>query len=140
LKKKLTILLLIVVSNNNFIKKIQKYDVLERLVYVIEESVSEYNFKLITSEMIKQKILNPCLVFYVQTSSKERYIFLKEKVFQFKSNSDVLPQANSDIEYFLRRKAKNIIKVHHIDDDNPHLVESKKHIYATKASLIYNYE
>lgn len=127
-------------KGKNFIKKIQQFDVLNRLIYVIDESDSEYNFKLITSEMIKQKILNPCLVFYVETSNKDRYNFLREKVFKFKLDSDVLPQASSDVEYFLRGKAKNIIKVHHIDDDNPHLIEGEKHIYATKESLIYSYE
>ena len=127
-------------KGKNFIKKIQQFDILDRLIYVVDELDSDYSFKLITSEMIKQKILNPCLVFYVETSNKDRYNFLREKVFKFKLNSDVLPQSSSDVEYFLRGRAKNIIKVYLIDDDNPHLIEGEKHIYATKESLIYSYE
>lgn len=123
----------------NFIEKINQFDVLERLIYVVDEGVSDDNFKKITAEMIKQKTKNPCSVFYFSTKDKKRYSFLRNEVFALNGSTEILPYAGEKIELFLKNRA-NIIISFNSNEGSKRKSSEVEVIVPSRESFILTYE
>lgn len=107
-------------------------ETLEHLIYVIDDSQNENEFKMITAEMIKAKSVNPNFIFYIETKNKENYEYLHNRVFSWGDGSSVLPLVNENLRFKILKLSKKIICV---KCDYP----KEKKLTATENSFVFEY-
>jgi hypothetical protein len=110
-----------------------KKETLEHLIYVVDDSQNENEFKMIVAEMIKAKIVNANFVFYVETKSKENYEYLHNRVFCWGNESSVLPLVGDNLRSKMIKLSKKTICM---KCDLP----KEKKLTATENSFVFGYE
>lgn len=120
-------------SKNKLLNLIGKLKKINHLIYVIDDSSTEEEFKMIAAEMIKIKSNQPNFIFYVETKNKEHYDYLYGQVFNWGDSSSVLPQVGREIELKIIEMAKMLVCI------KCEKCNKKKRI-ATEKSFIIKYE